>query len=202
MHKGMQACLALSLPLAAGPALAAGLDLSIHYGRDRYDAVGLSSGLGSLSSSSRLRDLSTHAGATVILRGGMAELGAIGEIGRPGKHGTTSLLGALGDLGFDAGPLRLEALVELGAHRYGDLLKDSRVVTRSRSEAWLLSAGLRPGISVRFGPRDRLLVGVWAFARWDVTHQDVQVTLASEDRSTYRLGGSQCGASARIGISL
>lgn len=199
MNGLLKTSLALSLALATTPALAGGLDLSLHYGGDKYDAVGLRSGLGGLSSSSRLRDFSTHVGATAILRGDLAEFGAIGEIGRPGKNGTTTLLGALGGLGYDVGPVRLEALGELAAHRYGDVLKDSNVVTRSKSEAWLVSAGLRPGVSTHIGP---VLVGVWAFARWDVTHQDVQVTLASSETSKYRLGGSQFGASLRVGLSL
>jgi len=204
MRKTLQGCLALSLALLASPALAggSGLDLSVHYGLDKYDAVGLKSGLGGVRSSGRLKDASTHLGATVVYRGGLLELGVIGEIGRPGKDGSTTLLGALGGLGFDLGALRLEALGEVGAHKYGDVLKDPAVVTRSKSEAWLVSVGLRPGLSLRFGPGDILLVGVWAFARWDVTSQDVQVNLTGTGNSTYKLGGSQFGAAVRAGISL
>jgi len=204
MRKTLQGCLALCLALPASPALAggSGLDLSVHYGLDKYDAVGLKSGLGGVRSSGRLQDASTHLGATAIYRGGLFELGVIGEIGRPGKDGSTTLLGALAGLGFDVGALRLEALGELGAHKYGDVLKDPAVVTRSKSEAWLVSVGLRPGLSLRFGPGDILLVGVWAFARWDVTSQDVQVNLTGTGDSTYKLGGSQFGAAVRVGISL
>ena len=141
-----------SLALGASPALAGGLDLSVHCGVDEYDAVELKSGLCGVNGSSHPKDFSTYVGATAIIWRGVAELGAIGELGRPGKNGTTSLLGALGGLGFDAGSFRLEALGELGAHRYGDLLNGSYVMERSKSEAWLVSAGLRPGLSVRFGP--------------------------------------------------
>jgi hypothetical protein len=202
MRKSLHSCLALALALLASPVLAgggSGLDLSLHFGVDRYDAVGLKSGLGGVSTSGRLRDSSTHLGATAIVWSGMGEFGAIGEIGRPGKDGSTTLLGALGGLGLDLGLLRLEALGELGAHRYGDLLKDAAVLTRSKSEAWLVSVGLHPGVSMSFGP---LLLGVWAFARWDVTSQDVQVTLAGSGNSTYKLGGSQFGASLRAGLRL
>ena len=76
------------------------------------------------------------------------------------------------------------------------------MVTRSKSEAWLISVGLRPGLSLRFGPGDILLLGVWAFARWDVTSQDVQVNLGGANDSTYKLGGSEFGASLRAGIHL
>lgn len=202
MHKNLCASLALFLALLASPALAgadSGLDLTLHYGLDKYDAVGLKNGLGGVGADGRLKNASTHVGATVIYWAGMLELGVIGEIGRPGKDGSTTLLGALGGVGFNLGSLRLELLGEAGAHRYGDVLRDSAVVTRSKSEAWLISVGVRPGLSVRFG---RLLIGVWTFARWDVTSQDVQVTLAGGNSSTYELGGSQFGASLRAGVSL
>jgi hypothetical protein len=205
MYRILQASVALSVLLFASPALAGnegGLDLTLHYGLDKYDAVGLKSGLGGVHSGSMLKDTSTTVGATVIFRSGMAELGAIGEIGRPGKSGSTTLLGLLGGLGMEVGPFRLEALGELGAHKYGDVLHDAAVVSQSRSEAWLVSLGLRPGLSLHFGPQDALLVGIWAFARWDLTSQDVQVDLGGGNTSTYKLGGSQFGASLRVGISL
>ena len=200
MGKTRLAWLALSLALPASPVLAdSALDLTVHFGLDKYDAVGLKSGVGGVRDSGRLRDASTHLGATVIYWNGMGEIGVIGEIGRPGKDGSTTLLGLLGGLGFNLGALRLEALGELGAHRYGDLLEDPAVVTRSKSEAWLVSVGLRPGLSLQLGP---VLVGVWAFARWDVTSQDVQVNLGGSNDSTYKLGGSQFGASLRAGFRI
>ena len=194
--------LALAFTVLASPALAGGFDLSLHYGIDDYDAVGLKSGLGGVGEEGRIRDGSTHLGATAIFRGGLAEFGAIGEIGRVGQDGGTTLLGLLGGLGFDMGAVRLEALGELGAHRYGDLLQDSAVLTRSRSEAWLVSLGVRPGLSLRPGAEGRIILGIWAFARWDLTNEDVRVDLGSAGISTYELGGAQFGASARLGFSL
>jgi len=202
MRLTLQLCLALVLSLPAVPALAGeggGLDLSLHYGLDQYDAYGLRSGLGGVSTAGRLRDRSTHLGATAIFRGGLTEVGVIGEVGRPGQDGTTTLLGLLAGLGVDLGPLRLEGLGEVGAHRYGDVLQDAAVVTRSRTDAWLVSVGVRPGLSWRFG---RVILGAWAFARWDVTSQDVQIDLGSVGASTYKLGGTQFGAAARLGFSL
>lgn len=195
--------LALSCALLSFPALAyeeTGFDLSLHYGADKYDALGLKSGIGGLKGSALLEGTSTHVGATAVYRGGLLELGVIGEIGRPGTNGSTTLLGALAGVGFGTA-LRLELLGELAAHRYGDLLKDASVLTRSRSEVWLVSAGLRPGLSMRFGPDGMVIVGVWAFARWDVTSENVQVTLASGN-ATYKLGGSQFGGSLRLGLAL
>jgi hypothetical protein len=197
----LQLALTLCLSLLAPSARAGGFDLSIHGGLDKYDAVGLKSGLGGVSKEGRLQDVSTHVGATAIFRGGLLELGAIGEVGRPGSDGATTLFGALAGLGLDLGSVRLEALGELGAHRYGDLFHDPGVVTRSESEAWLVSLGLRPGLSLRFGPQNMLLAGVWAFARWDLTSKDVQVNLGSGE-STYKLGGSQFGMALRLGFSL
>ncbi len=201
----VQCCLAFSLLLLAAPARAgdySGLDVTLHYGADQYDAVGLKSGLGGVSGSALLRGTSTHLGATIIYWSGMGELGVIGEVGRPRQDGSTTLLGLLGGLGFELGPLRLEALGELGAHRYGDVLQDPGVVSRSQKEAWLVSVGVRPGLTLRLGPNGTLLLGLWAFARWDVTSQDVQVDLGGLDPSTYRLGGSQYGAAIRAGFSL
>jgi hypothetical protein len=205
MNTIFRALLVLAAGLLASPALArdaSGLDLTLHYGADAYNAVGLRSGLGGLDHENLLAGTSTTVGATAIFFSGMGELGAIGELGRPGKSGATSLLGVLGGLGHDLGAFRLEVLGELGAHKYGDLFHDAPVTGRSKAEAWLVSAGVRPGLSLRFGARDAFLIGVWGFARWDVTSQDVQVTLANGGSSHYRLGGSQYGASLRAGISL
>lgn len=196
--------LSVVLSVLAVPALAAAgnFDLSLHGGLDRYDAFGLKSGLGGVSDEGQLKDASTHIGATVIFRSGILELGAIGELGRPGSDGATTFLGALAGAGFDLGQLRLELLAEVGGHRYGDLLQDSTVVSRSKSEAWLLSAGVRPGLSVHFGPNGTFLAGLWAFARWDVTSSDVIVNVGGANQSTYELGGAQFGMALRLGVSL
>jgi hypothetical protein len=55
---------------------------------------------------------------------------------------------------------------------------------------------------MRVGPGGSVILGVWAFGRWDVTNQDSQVTLASGGASTYKLGGAQYGAALRLGFSL
>lgn len=205
MSTTSKACLTLSLALLAAPALAtgeSGVDLSLHLGGDQYDAVSLKSGLGGVSGAALLDDGSRHLGATLIYWKGLGEVGVIGEVGRPGQDGATTLLGLLAGLGFGTGPLRLELLGELATHKYGDVLADAAVVSRSRTQAWLVSVGLRPGLAIHFGPNDMLLLGVWGFARWDVTSEDVQVTLNNGLVSTYELGGTQFGASLRAGIRL
>jgi hypothetical protein len=200
--------LALAFALAASPALAkpagSGLDLSIHYGVDKYDSVGLRSGLSStdFTSSQQLGDASQSLGATVIARVGMLDLGVIGELGRPGKDNTTSVLGALAGVNVDVGPLRLEALGELGGHRYGNAVQNPSVIGDSDRSDWLAYAGLRPGVSVRLGESRTWFLGLWGFARWDLTSKDVQVTLQDGGTGSYELGGSQFGAALRLGFSL
>ena len=201
--------LALAFALVAAPARAeppgSGIDLSIHYGADKYSSVGLRSGLSGtdFTSSQQLDDTSQSVGATIIGRLGMLDLGVIGELGRPGKRSTTSVLGALGGLNVNLGALRLEALGELGGHRYGNALRNPDVIGDSTRSDWLAYAGLRPGVAVRLGESGTWFLGVWGFARWDLTSKNVQVTL--QDGSgfgSYKLGGSQYGAALRLGVSL
>jgi hypothetical protein len=213
MNWTLRIALALALAVLARPALASddhtldwGLDLTVHGGLDKYDAVGLKNGLQTtqFSSSSQLKDTSLDLGATAVLRLSLLELGAIGEIGRPGKTDATTVLGAMGGAGLDFASLRLEGLVELGGHRYGNVLKDSSIVSQSTKSVWLAYVGLRPGLSYR--PADsRWILGVWAFARWDLTSQNVQVTLQNPggtSAGSYKLGGSQFGGGLRAGFSL
>ena len=199
--------LALALALVASPALAegSGLDLSIHYGVDKYDAVGLRSGLSStdFSDTDRLDDASQSVGATIIARLGALDLGIIGELGRPGKDNTTSVLGALAGFNFDFGPLRLEALGEVGGHRYGDALRNTDVIVDSDRSDWLAYAGLRPGVALLIGESKTIFLGIWGFARWDLTTKDIPVTLeGGGGAGSYELGGSQFGAQLRLGFSL
>ena len=55
---------------------------------------------------------------------------------------------------------------------------------------------------MKLGEEGRWLLGVWAFARWDVTSKTVQVTLADTTTGSYKLGGSQFGGALRFGFSL
>jgi hypothetical protein len=199
--------LALAFALVAAPALAAGngVDISVHYGVDKYDSVGLRSGLDStdFSDTQRLDDASQSVGATIIARIGMLDLGLIGELGRPGKDNTTSVIGALAGFNFDIGPVRLEALGEAGGHRYGDALYNPGVIGDSDRSDWLAYAGLRPGLSIALGEARTVFLGIWGFARWDITDENVQVTLEDGGgRGDYDLGGSQFGAQLRLGFTL
>jgi hypothetical protein len=201
---------ALAVVLGASPTLAEtgsgfGFDLTVHGGVDKYDSVGLKSGLSStdFTDSQRLRDASQSYGLTGILRLGMLDVGVLGELGRPGKDNSTAALAALVGLNLVMDRFQLDALGELGGHRYGDALHNTGVITDSNRSDWLTYVGLRPGIAVRLGEGRNILLGLWAFARWDVTSKDIQVTFADGSGSgTYKLGGTQFGAALRLGFSL
>jgi len=210
MKPTLRIALALALAFSARAASATesnqfGIDVAIHGGLDKYDSVGLKNGLQNLnlSDKSQLKDASTHVGATVVLRLSALDLGGIVEIGRPGKSDATTVIGALGGLGLDFGPLRLDGLAELAGHRYGSVLKDSRLVSQSTKDVWLASIGLRPVLSFR--PSNSMwILGVYGFARWDVTNKSVAVTFAdgSGAAGDYKVGGSQYGAGLQVGFSL
>jgi hypothetical protein len=205
--------LALAVVLGASPTLAEtaaggggiGFDLTVHGGLDKYDSVGLRSGLSStnFSDSDRLRNWSQSYGLTAILRLGMLDVGALAEMGRPGKPNSTTAVGGLVGVNLIMDRLQLDALGEVGGHRYGDALHNTNVITDSNRSDWLMYVGLRPGIAVRLGEGGNILLGLWAFARWDVTSKDIPVTFADGSGSgTYKLGGTQFGAALRLGFSL
>jgi len=55
---------------------------------------------------------------------------------------------------------------------------------------------------MKLGEDGRWLLGVWAFARWDITSKTVPVNLAGGGQGDYKLGGSQFGGQLRFGFSL
>jgi hypothetical protein len=205
----VRSLLALLLSLAAAPAAAwdpaFGLDVTLHGGGDRYDAVDLKAPLNAsdFTDAQRLRDTSLSLGATAILRLGFLEVGALGELGRPGRENPTAAVAGLAGVGVSLGRLRIEGLGELGGHRYVDALSNPSVIVDTDRSDWLAYVGLRPGISLRLGQGGNALIGVWGYARWDVTSKDVAVTLADLSGSgTYALGGSQVGVAIRLGFTL
>ena len=115
-----------------------------------------------------------------------------------------SNLGALLGLKLDLAALRLEALGEAGGHRYGNVASSPEIVTASQPSAWLAYVGVRPGIAYTFGTPG-LLLGVWGFARWDLSSKNVPVTVAgaggAASNGTVKLGGTQVGATARLGFT-
>lgn len=182
--------------------------LELHGGLDKYDGLGLRNAAQvNVDSEALLKDTIKHVGATALLRLGDTKLGAIVELGNPGSSPTTTVAGALFGWSFRLGPIVLDALAEGGGRRAGDFLKDPAVITKGKSATWLAYLGLRPGLSFRIGAFPKMILGVWAFARWDLTRGDVPVTVQPAAGglpidTQYRVGGAQYGASARVGIEL
>jgi len=201
------ALLALSLPaLARADLIAVGAE--VYGGYNKYDSVGLKSGVdASLSDKALLKSASTHVGLLATVKLTMWELGALAELGQNKGSTATTVVGGLVGPAIDLGDLRLEILGELGGRRYGNFLDDPKVVTKGSSEAWLAYVGARPGLSIRFGTVLKMMVGVWGFARWDLTTKEIPVTVTPtaggpSATASYKLGGSSFGASLRLGISL
>lgn len=145
-------------------------------------------------------------GDLLIDFGGPLEVGAIID-GTWARHSATqTAIGALLGLKLSLGSMRIDLLGEAGGHRYGNLTGSSSVLTTGSDSEWLAYVGLRPGIAFRLGPPGRpgLLLGVWAFARWDLNDERVPVTVsgagdAAADGSV-RLGGPSIGATLRAGV--
>jgi hypothetical protein len=196
---------ALALPLAPLPAAAAEeggqVVITLHGGGNHYDAYGLKRGIDSARLSNT--PASTEYGAMVHYRISLFSLGLIGDVTRPDQGGDSTALGVVGGLGIPLpGQLRLDGLAELGGRHHGDVLKDSAVVRRSTGDAWLLYVGLRPMVSYEFGDSLKGVVGVYGYARWDVTSQNVTVTLAGASADTsYKLGGTQFGLGLNVGLA-
>jgi hypothetical protein len=139
---------------------------------------------------------------TAVVRLGLLEVGALGELGRPGRDNPTATVGALAGVGFSLGRLRIEGLGELGGRRYADALGNPSVIRDTDRADWLAYVGLRPGLALRLGESGNMLLGVWGYARWDLTQKNVPVTLADlSGTGTYDLGGSQVGAAIRLGFT-
>jgi hypothetical protein len=138
------------------------------------------------------------AGGTLLLNFGAFEIGAI--VDRTFGDGVTQTsVGGL--VGFRIGDqLRLDLLGEVGGQRYGD-------IRGSSAEEWLMYVGVRPGIAYRFeigAPGGAgFLLGVWGFARWNVTDERVRVTVGTvDDVGDVDLGGTTIGATLRAGFEL
>jgi hypothetical protein len=205
---GRLSWIAAALALVAAPGLAedgVGIDISVHGGVDKYGAVDLKTGLSTFdfTDAQRMRDASATLGATAIVRLGLLEVGALAEAGRPGRDNTTTAIAALGGLGLGLGRLHLDALGELGGHRYADALTNPSVIVDTNRSDWLAYVGVRPGISLRLGERGGIILGLWGYARRDVTRKDIPVTLADlSGMGAYDLGGTQVGLALRLGFAL
>lgn len=198
--------------LAAALLAPAAADASIvtiegQYGIARPPSANLSSAIAGASDERDLAESSLQlAGGDILLNLGLLQIGAIADT-TFGDGVTQTAVGGL--FGVRLGDeLRLDLLGEVGGHRFGNVLEDQSIVTGSSASEWLMYVGVRPGVAYRFdfvpgGPG--LVVGVWGFARWDVTDKDVGVSLgdpASASPGTVELGGTTIGATLRLGVEL
>lgn len=183
---------------------ATGVAIEGLYGFARPPAADFSAAVSGAANDHDLSESSLQiAGGTLLLNFGVFELGAVGDA-TFGNGVTQTAIGGL--VGFRLGDkLRLDLLGEAGGHRYGNVADDPSVVTASSTDEWLVYVGLRPGLAYRFGAPDSagFLLGVWGFARWDVTDKSVPVTVSGVSGTApgnVKLGGTTIGLTLRAGI--
>lgn len=201
-RSALWAGLAAAALLAPGLARAAGFTVEGFYGLTRPPSSDFSSAVSGLENQPDLFDDSLQiAGATVLVNLGLFEVGAIGDVTWADNSGSQSALGALAGVRLPLGSARLDLLGELGGHRYGNFAENPQVVTSSEKEQWLAYVGLRPGIAWKLGGEGPgLLLGVWAYARWDVSQENIPVTLEGGGTGEYEVGGTSLGATLRVGF--
>jgi hypothetical protein len=147
------------------------------------------------------------AGGDILLDfDGPLEIGAIGDTTWASKSASQTALGALLGFRLKLGVVRVDLLGEAGGHRYGNFLNNSDVGAAEHSEQWFTYLGVRPGFGIHIGDPDQpgFLIGVWTFARWDLTSKRMPVTVGSTGSTvangSVRLGGPSIGATLRAGF--
>lgn len=196
------AAVVLLLPTTAG---AAGFSIEALYGISWPPAADFASAVSSVDSEDVAEDTAQIVGGTILVNFGAFELGAIVDATMPDRGPDQTAIGGLAGLRF-GDKLRLDLLGEIGGQRYGNVFEDDDVVTGSTEDQWLVYVGLRPGVAYRFDLGSEggagILLGVWGYARWDVTDERVPVTAGSDAPSLGEvdLGGTTIGATLRAGI--
>jgi hypothetical protein len=194
--------LLVAVALAPRPADAAVL-IEGFYGLARPPAADFSAAVDSAQQSSDLADSSQQIyGGDILINLGGFQFGAIVDT----TSGDVAEQTAIGGLaGFRFGDkLRFDLLGELGGQRFGNVFEDTDVVSASTEDQWLMYVGLRPGIAYRFGGPESMgvVVGVWGFARWDLTDGNTRVDAGEGVPSPgdVDLGGTTIGATLRLGL--
>lgn len=200
---------AVAAALLAPGAARAVVSLEVFYGLSRPRADDFrAAASGAANDPNLFSDSLNLAGGNVLFHLGTFEIGAIVDTSWKSGSASQTAIGGLVGIGGDVGRwLRLELLGEVGAQRYGNFAEDPSVVTASSSSEWLAYAGLRPGIAIRMPVgatgRTGVLVGIWGFARWDITDATVPVTVGSAGSASpgdLELGGTTLGATLRLGL--
>lgn len=196
----------LAAALLAPVSASAAVSIEAFYGFTRPPSADFTSAVSGAADDPDLIDNSLNiAGGDIILHLGLLELGAIIDTSWRSGSASQTAIGALVGVGGDVGGnLRLELLGEVGGQRYGNFAENTDVVTASSSEEWLAYVGVRPGVAYRFPMGDLgVLVGVWGFARWDLSTSDVPLTVGAADDTSagsVELGGTSIGAVLRFGL--
>lgn len=184
----------------------AAVSLEALYGLSRPKAADFRRATSGTADDPDLYDNSVNiAGGNLLLHLGWFEIGAIVDHSWKSGSASQTAIGALAGVGYDLGGwLRLEALAEAGGQRYGNFAEDPDITSSSSSE-WLAYVGLRPGVAVRMPVgatrKTAVLVGIWGFARWDVTDATVPVSVRGVDNAgDLELGGTTIGATLRLGL--
>jgi hypothetical protein len=193
---------AIAIPRASGAAVA----IEAFYGITRPPSASFTASVSGAANDPDLLDSSLQiAGGDVIVRLGLLELGAIADTSWRSDSASQTAIGVLAGFGGDyRRVLRLEALAELGGQRYGNFLENPDIVTSSSTSEWFAYVGLRPGVAYRIAAgRMGVLVGLWAFVRWDLNTSNVPVTVRTATDTapgSLELGGTTIGAVARVGF--
>ena len=203
MIRSVLSALALAALVAPGAARAASVTVEGQYGISRPPSADVNSAIGGVTTN--LSDLAESslqvAGGDVLLSFGGFQIGAVADT-TFGDGVTQTAVGGL--FGFRIGDeLRLDLLGEVGGQRYGNVLEDQSIVTASSTSEWLLYVGVRPGVAYRFDvvPGSGIVLGVWGFARWDLTDATVDVNVGdTESPASIDLGGTTIGATLRLGV--
>ncbi len=187
----------------------AAVSLEAFYGLSRPSSSSFSQAVsGTANDPHLIADSLNIAGGDLLFHLGLFELGGIIDTSWKSNSASQTAIGGLIGVGGDyAGWLRLEALGEVGAQRYGNFANNPNIVTSGSSSEWFTYIGLRPGIALHIPMGDQgkigALVGVWGFARWDLTTSNVPVTVGSVGSTSpgsIKLGGTTIGAELRLGV--
>ncbi len=189
------ALLAPSLALAAGT-------FEGFYGIARPPSTNFHSSVSGAQNDQHLfNDSQQIAGGDLMFNFGVLQLGAIADHTWAKDKASQTALGGLLGFKLAAGPLRIDLMGEAGAHRFGNL----KSTVNSGNDEWLAYVGLRPGIAFKLAAPNEpgMIIGVWTFARWDLSSKNVPVTAGNVGNTTVgslKLGGNTIGATLRLGF--
>ncbi len=187
--------------LAPSLALGAGT-LEGCYGIARPPSTDFHAGAsGAVNDPNLFNDSMQNAGGDLMLNLNWFQFGVIADHTWAKDKASQTAIGGLLGAKIGAGPIRLDLMGEVGGHRFGNL----QSTVNSGKDQWLAYVGLRPGIAFKLSPPNEpgLILGLWAWARWDLNAGSVPVTASNAGNVTagsLKLGGTSIGANVRLGF--